>query len=136
MGSFLVKKFVLFLILSFFQQIHGQCVDEVGKSVDWSIIYKLPKNSEELKPKHRDIIEDGLGYMYLTSESQTNGWILSKLSVKDVNSIPGRVLSPIYGMKNNSGLFTMFYNDEHPEGNTSFTLGHTKGLYTKYKFIF
>ena len=22
----------------------------------------------------------------------------------------------------------IFYNDEHPEGNTSFTMGHTKGV--------
>ena len=127
MGCFHYYKTVLILILSIFQQINGQCVDEKGYPEDWSIMYKLPKNSEELKPK--DFIEDGLGYMYLTSKSQKNGWIKSDLSVKDVNSIPGRILSPIYGMKNDSELFHMFYNDEHPEGNTSFSLGHTKGIY-------
>ena len=55
------------------------------------------------------------------------GWIMSRKSVKDFNSIPGRILSPVFGQKSNKELFHMFYNDEHPDGNTSFTLGHTKG---------
>ena len=27
-----------------------------------------------------------------------------------------------------SALFKLLYNDEHPDGNTSFTAGHTKGV--------
>ena len=52
---------------------------------------------------------------------------MSQKSVKDFTSIPGRILSPIYSQRKNKDLFHLFYNDEHPDGNTSFTLGHTKG---------
>ena len=40
--------------------------------------------------------------------------------------MPGRTLAPIYA--GNQGLFRLLYNDEHPDGNTSFTAGHTKGV--------
>jgi deoxyribonuclease-2 len=106
----------------------AQCVDEKGVQVDWLVLYKLPRRSEQFTKKDTgDIIEDGQGYMYFTSKTATSGWTLSKLSVKDVSSIPGRILSPIYGQKTNENLFHMFYNDEHPDGNTSFSMGHTKG---------
>ena len=119
------------------EQILGQCVDETGLAVDWAIIYKLPKHSEHhhlntvLPQTGDDYIKEGLGYFYMTSKSSENsdgGWIKSELSVKDVNSLPGKILGPLYNEEErNSNLFYMLYNDEHPDGHTRFNLGHTKG---------
>ena len=119
------------------EQIRGQCVDEKGLPVDWAIIYKLPKHSEHhylntvLPQTGDDYIKEGLGYFYMTSKSSENsggGWIKSELSVKDVNSLPGKILGPLYNKEErNSNLFYMLYNDEHPDGHTRFNLGHTKG---------
>lgn len=103
------------------------CVDEDGNHVDWLVLYKLPRKSEFPPPAgKKDYIEDGQGYMYLTSKSPEHGWTESDKSIKDSLSIPGRILSPVYEKSNN--LLYMFYNDEHPDGNTSFTRGHTKGV--------
>ena len=111
---------------------NGQCLDENGVFVDWVTIYKFPK---ETNLGRQTLIGQGLAYAYITSKNPHKDWTLSKLSVKDEKSIPGRILSPIY--KNDPEQFHMLYNDEHPDGNTSFTLGHTKGvlvLNKKYGF--
>ena len=42
----------------------------------------------------------------------------------DADSLAGQTLAPVY--KNNPNLMTFMYNDEKPEGPTSFDLGHTK----------
>ena len=42
----------------------------------------------------------------------------------DASSLPGQTLAPVY--LNNTNLMTFMYNDEKPEGPTSFDLGHTK----------
>ncbi len=118
----------------FVAMIDGQCVDEQGRHVDWLVMYKLPRKSEDddvTSHNHDtgDIVEDGQAYMYFTSLNPAGGWTLSSLSVKDPKSIPGRIISPIYSTsKAATDRFHMFYNDEHPDGNTSFTKGHTKGV--------
>ena len=101
-----------------------QCVDENGEEVDWAILYKLPKD----KTKDRDILNQGLGYVYFTSRTPQNGWTLSEKSIKDPLSIPGRILGPLYDDTRSKQLLYALYNDEHPDGNTSFTDGHTKGV--------
>ena len=68
----------------------------------------------------------GTGYAYISSKNSQVGWTISEKSVKNLTSIPGRILSPIYGQKSDKNLFHMFYNDEHPNGKTSFTLGKDK----------
>ena len=100
-----------------------QCIGENGEDVDWSVLYKLPKHSNQ----GTGFISDGLGYVYLTSLDPQMGWILSNKSIKDPLSIPGRTLKPLYDEKISIDLLYAFYNDEHPDGNTSFTKGHTKG---------
>ena len=126
-----MRRFLQFAILAIFsaifQETEAQCVDEKGNPKDWVVIYKLPKNSEDVNPKPKDFIEQGLGYLYITSDSQANTWTKSELSIQDINSIPGRLLSPVYARKNSPDLFRMFYNDEHPNGKTRFDKGHTKG---------
>lgn len=63
----------------------------------------------------------------MTSTKPELGWQISEKSIKDFTSIPGRILSPLYSQESNKGLFHLFYNDEHPNGQVSFTKGHTKG---------
>ena len=55
------------------------CLDEDGNSVDWMILYKLPKN----KHIQEDFVDEGLGYVYFTSRSPQDGWTLSTKSIKD-----------------------------------------------------
>ena len=120
--------FITFVVL----KVNGQCVDENGVFVDWVTIYKFPRETDLGR---QSLIGQGLAYAYITSKNPNSDWTLSKLSIKDEKSIPGRILSPVY--KPNPDQFHMLYNDEHPDGNTSFTLGHTKGvlvLNEKYGF--
>ena len=70
----------------------------------------------------------GTGYAFITSKNPQAGWTISEKSVKNLTSIPGRILGPIYGQKSDKNLFHMFYNDAHPDDKTSFYLGHTKGV--------
>ena len=110
---------------------NGQCVDENGVFVDWVAIYKFPKDSRSTNA----LIKEGLAHAFISSKNPHADWTLSELSIKDGESIPGRILSPIYN--NDQRQFHMLYNDEHPNGTTSFTLGHTKGvivLNEKYGF--
>ena len=122
------RVLTLFCLISW---TNGQCVDENGVFVDWVAMYKFPKDSKA----SNSYIDEGLAYAYISSKNPHADWKLSEFSIKDENSIPGRILSPIY--KNDPDQFHMLYNDEHPNGTTSFTLGHTKGvvaLNEKYGF--
>jgi len=124
------------------------CLDENGHPVDWWILYKLPemkpkkprkhkkhnknafkktrnKNKNRNKTKDSNIVE-GTAYVYMLSSGKSKDWTLSDKSVEDPDSVPGRTLAPIY--QNRSDLFYALYNDEHPDGPTSFDLGHTKGV--------
>lgn len=67
-------------------------------------------------------------YAYFTSKTADGNWILSDKSVEDPASIPGRILAPLYADTKSGDLVKVFYNDEHPDGNTSMTMGHTKGI--------
>ncbi len=105
-------------------------MDESGNEVDWFVGYKLPKGSANYPSKsspRNELVDEGLAFAHLTSQSTSAGWTLSKLSVADPLSAPGRTLSPIYKSDGNR-LAYIVYNDEHPDGNTSFTSGHTKGV--------
>jgi len=102
-----------------------QCVDENGKNVDWAILYKLPKHENK---RQSGFVYDGLGYVYFTSSSSRSGWKLSNQSINDVSSLPGRILAPLFNSKESKDILYALYNDEHPDGHTSFTDGHTKGV--------
>ena len=126
----MLEIILVLVCLSF--EANAQCVDENGEFVDWVTMYKFPKETNLGK---ETLLGQGLAYAYISSSHPHKDWTLSELSVKDPKSIPGRILSPIY--KNDPDQFHMLYNDEHPNGNTSFTLGHTKGvlvLNEKYGF--
>lgn len=107
------------------------CLDEGGAPVDWFAGYKLPRESAIYPRKdspRAPLVDDGLAFASMSSSSPGGGWKLSGLSVGDPLSAPGRTLAPIYLETRRKDLAYVVYNDEHPDGNTSFTAGHTKGV--------
>ena len=102
-----------------------QCLDESGTTVDWYAIYKLPREQHQ-RPSSNPLVNEGVAYAYMTSNSEQR-WSLSERSIEDPHSMAGRTLAPLYG-GSREGTFRLLYNDEHPDGNTSFTAGHTKGV--------
>merc|ERR1719420_15217 len=109
------------------------CLDEEGQPIDWSILYKLPKeelNKSKANGGTQPTETTGLVYEYLTPESSKKGWTKSNFFLNDPDSIPGKILSPLYNEKDLASSPTMhlFYNDELPDGKLSSTLGHTKGV--------
>lgn len=117
--------YIICLLISTFPSPSEQisCKDESGAGVDWWVLYKLPARDRK-QPSHLD---QGVAYVYSTSITAHKGWTLSDLSIEDPSSLPGQTLQPLYG-NNNQDLYHVMYNDEHPDGNTSFTAGHTKGV--------
>ncbi len=111
---------------------HLTCKDEDGHPVQWYAGYKLPRDSAVYPTKdspRSPLVDQGLSFAYITSNSK-GGWKLSGLSVADPFSAPGRTLAPLYDKetRESSNCGYIVYNDEHPDGNTSFTAGHTKGV--------
>eukprot|EP00095_Tigriopus_kingsejongensis_P010629 snap_masked-scaffold1028_size131186-processed-gene-0.14 protein:Tk10629 transcript:snap_masked-scaffold1028_size131186-processed-gene-0.14-mRNA-1 annotation:"Deoxyribonuclease-2-alpha" len=107
-----------------------ECRDEAGHPVDWYILYKLPRSSDSSHP----LIRRGVGYAFLSSADPLADWTWSNRSIRDPLSLIGRTLAPLYRaapgrpeMERNAP-FHLLYNDEHPDGPTSSTHGHTKGV--------
>eukprot|EP00088_Acartia_fossae_P003995 TRINITY_DN11712_c1_g1_i2.p1 TRINITY_DN11712_c1_g1~~TRINITY_DN11712_c1_g1_i2.p1 ORF type:complete len:426 (-),score=78.58 TRINITY_DN11712_c1_g1_i2:166-1443(-) len=100
------------------------CRDEAGQPIDWWVLYKLPIPHKAGKG-YSDAVTNGTGYTYILSTNDRQPWTLSSKSMDDLDSLTGQTLAPVY--KNNPNLMTFMYNDEKPEGPTSFDLGHTKG---------
>ncbi|XP_063713610.1 plancitoxin-1-like isoform X2 [Symsagittifera roscoffensis] len=101
-------------------------MDEDGNSVDWFIVYKLPKYSADSGKLY-----DGTAYLYLDAKNQQY-----QISPNDVNSTKSafyRTLIPIYeNYKNGSSDGVMargFYNDQWPNGGYSTSRGHSKGAW-------
>jgi len=96
-------------------------MNEAGKPVDWFIIYKLPYDSSPYNRKLK-----GRGYLYM--DGSTNGqWTRSNLGLDNDKQSVGYTYAQIYATKKDPNVFRAMYNDEWPSGDTSFTLGHTKG---------
>ena len=66
------------------------CLDEQGRSVDWWILYKLPKQSTSKHPVAGPLGE-GRAYAFLTSALPNQRWTLSSMTIDDPNSMPGQV---------------------------------------------
>ena len=111
-------KWRLLVLALFVADVSSQCLDEHGDHADWVILYKFPELEKE----------GGLDYAYLSSNQKDVEWTLSKRLIDDPESIPGRILAPLYDPAKRNQTAFVFYNDEHPDGNTSFTDGHTKGV--------
>ncbi|PNF33238.1 Deoxyribonuclease-2-alpha [Cryptotermes secundus] len=104
-----------------------QCRDEDNNPVDWYVLYKLPRNKESSST----LIQNGVAYAYITSDSVSRGWILSNSSINDTKSMPGNTLELLYNssdvFKANSLLWAL-YNDQVPGKTYSSDQGHTKGV--------
>jgi len=65
-----------------------------------------------------------LSYM----DGSTGGqWKLSEISIDNDQQSVGYTLKQYYSNRGNGSVFRLLYNDELPQGNVSFTKGHTKG---------
>jgi deoxyribonuclease-2 len=100
-------------------------MDENGNAIDWSYTYKLPKNSSS----ENDNIVNGVGYIYLTSDTYQEGWTLSNLAMDSTTEgLLANTVTQLYVYTDTENLAFINYNDEHPDGKTSSTKGHTKGV--------
>jgi len=96
-----------------------------GNEVDWYYAYKLPRNETDANAD----IAYGDAYMYILSSNPTlNDWTFSPLGTDMDESMMGKTLSPVYVTPRADDLAFVLYNDENPDGNTSFTKGHSKGV--------
>ncbi|KAG0719615.1 Deoxyribonuclease-2-alpha [Chionoecetes opilio] len=119
------------------------CRDQKGDPVDSFVVYKLPHDRHaQFAP-----LQEGTAYMYLTPETASrlpsggvssvfseyrdlaSGWVLSKVSINNESSMVARTLSRLYSDPELSKKAAfILYNDEFPNGTTSMTRGHTKGV--------
>ena len=58
--------------------------------------------------------------------SIAKAWTLSSRSIEDPLSMAGQTLAPLYTSRPGDEMVRVLYNDELPDGPTSFNLGHTK----------
>lgn len=84
-------------------------------------IYKLPKHYNN-GPQGSDV--SGLRYFYVTSEAYDN-WQLSGRRIGDSNSLAAQTLKPLFA---DAQVLLAAYNDEYPNGTTTSTGGHAKGV--------
>ncbi|CAG5095551.1 Similar to DNASE2: Deoxyribonuclease-2-alpha (Homo sapiens) [Cotesia congregata] len=72
---------------------------------------------------------DGLAYLYITSDTVANGWQLSKKEIGSKDSVPGKTLSSLYKDDLATDILWILYNDQAPNKNqSSVRYGHTKGV--------
>jgi deoxyribonuclease-2 len=60
-------------------------------------------------------------------QSTSGQWVRSDKTIQSEDQSVGYTLKQFYANKRNVSVFSMLYNDEWPQGNVSFTKGHTKG---------
>lgn len=101
------------------------CRDNDGNAVDWYYASKLPRNETDPNP---DIAYGDAYTFMLSSQPGLYDWTLSTIGADSEQSMMGRTLSPIYTDSRSPDLVFVLYNDEDPDGNTSFTKGHSKGV--------
>lgn len=88
---------------------------------------QMPRRTDSSDPN----VSVGLGYIYGDAKSYqdpSNFWTNSSKSIGDSTSAVGRTVQQIYDNASSSGQGYQFYNDENPDGTTSMTYGHTKGI--------
>lgn len=97
-------------------------VDESGNPVDWWFMYKVPKL--EAAPPNTDAAR---GFEYAYFDSTTQKMARSPFTLDSDNGALFHTLNALFSNPSpNTGW--ILYNDEIPDGQTSLTLGHTKGV--------
>lgn len=82
------------LLLTLHQVAGLSCLDEQGRSVDWWILYKLPKQGTSKHPVAGPLGE-GRAYAFLTSALPNQRWTLSSMPIDDPSSMPGQVTNNV-----------------------------------------
>lgn len=94
------------------------CLNEFGQSVDWFVIYKIPKLKSSVKP-----FDSGRSYVYFTSDqAKDDEWQLSPNLIHQDSSLLARTLNQVYRNVRNSTYIQ--YNDEPP-----LSIRHVAGVY-------
>ncbi|XP_008547122.1 plancitoxin-1 [Microplitis demolitor] len=101
-----------------------QCKDEAGNDVDWFVLYKIPRLTES----NNRLIKKGVGYVYITSDTVSEGWQLSEKDIGATDSIPGQTLSTLYNDDEASEILWIMYNDQGPNSTYNSKYGHAKGV--------
>ncbi|XP_043189703.1 deoxyribonuclease-2-alpha-like [Amphibalanus amphitrite] len=99
------------------------CRDQNNNLVDWYVLYKLP-----ILTYATGFARNGSAYLHFSSASTEGQWSLSEVSIDNPQSPPGLTLADVYDQPERDGLQYVFYNDEWPDGSTTSTEGHTKGV--------
>nr|CAH0105406.1 unnamed protein product [Daphnia galeata] len=132
MDAILMVVAVLLLVATQPTTASLSCRTEDGQPVDWFVLYKLPSSNS-------GGTTDGRAYVYRTSSSSNKDgskWISSNMTIDSPGSLPGQTLEPIYntGLKEGIGReeddkrLLLMYNDEFPNGTSSETAAHAKGV--------
>ena len=122
----LLTFFALVLLLLLCVKSNLQCINDNGKIVDWWFVYKS---------------NDGTKYSYFDASSTETKLTPSTTQSLDAgnNSCVERTLNQIFN--NKKTINYVGYNDENPNGTTSYTSGHSKGVLafddtTKFEGLF
>jgi deoxyribonuclease-2 len=114
---------ILLILCNYYIIVDGiQCMDENNSTVDWFVVYKIPKLKHKVK-----LIAEGAGHILITSTNPTK-WTFSEHSINDTNSIIGNTLSPFYSKSKMDNVTYVLYNDQPPNQPSKGTKGHTKGV--------
>eukprot|EP00762_Andalucia_godoyi_P003643 ANDGO_00674.mRNA.1 Plancitoxin-1 len=110
------------------------CISDSGSSVEWWIMYKLPRSSSKgvfnvTSGTHHgsSVGSEGFDYAYTDSRSSSSSLRMSSHVLTDADSALATTLNVVY--KKPSGTGWVFYNDETPDGKVSSSKGHTKGVF-------
>jgi deoxyribonuclease-2 len=97
-----------------------QCLDSSNNAVDWWVLYKLP----ELGTSSNPTVQQGYGFFYTDPNTS---WSIGTTTLDQAQDALAMTLSPLYtGATGSVGW--MMWNDEHPDGSTCSSCGHSKGV--------
>ena len=97
-------------------------LDESGKPTDWWFMYKAPKLNAAA-----GLTDASTGFEYVYFDSKATAVTRSPYTLDSDNGALFHTLDSVFGNPQaNTGW--ILYNDEIPNGATSLTLGHSKGV--------
>ncbi|XP_053212836.1 deoxyribonuclease-2-beta-like [Panonychus citri] len=120
LGDALVNFLLVFCMFSLSHGDPIRCRNDQGDSVDWSVVYKIPKEAKNYQ-------SNGLEAVYLSDKGESS-WKLSKYLMNDEKNLIGLTLSPLYSSGGDSSLNYILYSDQPHKGDTLGAGGHSKGV--------